>query len=84
LSTWLISEITIVSEEACDLRLNVDRYGLIDPLDSTKNFSAGNGEFAVNIALIEDQRPVSGVVYAPAIDALFGLRKVRPNFRTAT
>ncbi len=41
------------------------RYWLIDPLDGTKEFINKNGEFTVNIALIEQGVPVLGVVYAP-------------------
>ncbi|WMC11184.1 3'(2'),5'-bisphosphate nucleotidase CysQ [Oceanimonas pelagia] len=44
------------------------RYWLVDPLDGTKEFIKRNGEFTVNIALIEHGRPVLGVVYAPALD----------------
>lgn len=44
---------------------------LVDPLDGTKEFLARNGEFTVNIALIEDGVPVIGVVYAPAIGVLY-------------
>jgi len=47
------------------------RFVLVDPLDGTKEFIGKNGEFTVNIALIEDGRPVAGVVYAPAIQRLF-------------
>ena len=47
------------------------RFVLINPLDGTKEFISRNGEFTVNIALIEDARPVAGVVYAPAIRRLF-------------
>ncbi len=48
-----------------------DRYWLVDPLDGTKEFLSHNGEFTVNIALIEDGEAVMGVVYAPAIDVLY-------------
>ena len=41
-------------------------FWLVDPLDGTKEFIKRNGEFTVNIALIEDGRPVLGVVLAPA------------------
>jgi len=44
------------------------RYWLVDPLDGTKEFLAGNGEFTVNIALIEHCQPVLGVVHAPALE----------------
>src|ERR1700722_19690934 len=46
-------------------------YVLVDPLDGTKEFISRNGEFTVNIALIEDGRPTLGVVLAPALSRLF-------------
>jgi 3'(2'), 5'-bisphosphate nucleotidase len=49
-----------------------ERFFLVDPLDGTKEFISRNGEFTVNIALIERGRPVLGLVYAPAIDSLYG------------
>jgi 3'(2'), 5'-bisphosphate nucleotidase len=48
-----------------------DRFFVVDPLDGTKEFLKRNGEFTVNIALVEDGRPVLGVVYAPATGALY-------------
>jgi 3'(2'), 5'-bisphosphate nucleotidase len=50
------------------LRRGWPRYWLVDPLDGTREFLARNGEFTVNIALIEDHAPVLGVVHAPAPD----------------
>jgi 3'(2'), 5'-bisphosphate nucleotidase len=47
------------------------RYWLVDPLDGTKEFLSRNGEFTVNIALVESHVPVLGVVYAPARDVLY-------------
>ena len=47
------------------------RFWLVDPLDGTKEFINRNGEFTVNIALIEHGHPVIGVVYAPAIGRMF-------------
>lgn len=47
------------------------RLFLVDPLDGTKEFLRKNGEFTVNIALIENRIPVAGVVYAPARERLF-------------
>ena len=47
------------------------RFYLVDPLDGTKEFISRNGEFTVNIALIENGTPVSGVIFAPAIGRLF-------------
>ena len=47
------------------------RYWLIDPLDGTKEFIKRNGEFTVNIALIDQGKSVLGVVYAPALDVCY-------------
>ena len=47
------------------------RFYLVDPLDGTKEFISRNGEFTVNIAIIEDGNPVAGVIFAPAIGRLF-------------
>ena len=47
------------------------RYWLIDPLDGTREFIKRNGEFSVNIALVEEGRPVIGIVYAPVADELY-------------
>jgi 3'(2'), 5'-bisphosphate nucleotidase len=67
-------EVPIVAEEAV-ARGSVpelgQRFWLVDPMDGTKEFIARNGEFTVNIALIEDRRPVLGVVFAPALDRLY-------------
>ena len=46
-------------------------YWLVDPLDGTKEFIKKNGEFTVNIALIEEGRSVMGVVYAPVLKTLY-------------
>lgn len=64
----------VVSEEdpmSLGYRQSSGCFWLIDPLDGTKEFLARNGEFTVNIALIEEGRSTLGVVYAPAIDALY-------------
>jgi 3'(2'), 5'-bisphosphate nucleotidase len=65
------SGVTIVSEEGEDLHLDAERYWLVDPLDGTKYFLAGNGEFAVNIALVDQGRLVLGVIFAPAIGDMY-------------
>ncbi len=52
-------------------RTKWERYWLVDPLDGTKEFIKRNGEFTVNIALIEDQTPVMGVIYVPVQKQLF-------------
>lgn len=65
------SGVPIVSEEGDDLLLEETRYWLVDPLDGTKDFLAANGEFTINIALIENGRPTVGVVYAPALEEMY-------------
>jgi 3'(2'), 5'-bisphosphate nucleotidase len=47
------------------------RYWLVDPLDGTKEFLKRNGEFTVNIALVEAQRAILGAVYAPVLDRMY-------------
>jgi len=68
-------EIPIISEENklvdYHTRKEYDRFWLVDPLDGTKEFINRNGEFTVNIALIEKQRSVSSVVYVPVLDELY-------------
>ena len=78
---WILSalesltpDVPIVAEEAVAAgRIPTvgERFWLVDPLDGTKEFISKNGEFTVNIALIEHGEPVLGVVYAPALDRLF-------------
>lgn len=67
--------IPIVSEEAAvpeyRTRKSWQRYWLIDPLDGTRNFVERNGEFTVNIALVQAGRPALGVVGAPSIDCIY-------------
>jgi 3'(2'), 5'-bisphosphate nucleotidase len=74
-------ELPVLSEESADVPWEVRRgwrrYWLVDPLDGTREFINKNGEFTVNIALVEDGGVALGVVYAPALDELhFGLRDV--------
>ena len=47
------------------------RFLLVDPLDGTREFLARNGEFTINVALVEDGAPIAGAVYAPAIGRLW-------------
>jgi len=63
--------IPVVSEEGelppAGQRTEWRRFWLVDPLDGTKEFISRNGEFTVNIALIENGEPILGVVFAPAL-----------------
>lgn len=68
------ADIPVVAEESVEagkLPTVENRYFLVDPLDGTKEFLKKNGEFTVNIALIEDGRPVFGVVSAPALGEIY-------------
>ncbi len=69
-------DIPVVTEEraASHAAASGDRFFLVDPLDGTREFISRNGEFTVNIALIENGAPTLGVVYAPAADRLFYTR----------
>ncbi len=71
----LIPEIPVVAEESFDPAKSngsaPSRFILVDPLDGTREFIAGSHEFTVNIALVEDNEPVVGVVYAPALNQMY-------------
>jgi 3'(2'), 5'-bisphosphate nucleotidase len=74
----------ILSEEAVGEFTGVDnsgRYWLVDPLDGTKEFIKRNGEFTVNIALIENGRSILGVVYAPELNVLYLAGKGLGSFK---
>ena len=67
--------IPILSEEGRHIpygeRKGWERLWIVDPLDGTKEFIKRNGEFTVNIALIEEGHPVFGVIYAPVLKGLY-------------
>jgi 3'(2'), 5'-bisphosphate nucleotidase len=71
----LTPDIPILSEESDTIsfqtRSKWQQYWLIDPLDGTREFVKRNGEFTVNIALIDNHLPVLGVVYAPVTKLLY-------------
>lgn len=80
------TELPVLSEEGRDIpyeeRKNWELFWMIDPLDGTKEFIKKNGEFTVNIALINRDTPVAGVIYVPVTGELYfaskeaGARKV--------
>jgi 3'(2'), 5'-bisphosphate nucleotidase len=80
--------IPVVAEEECAAHgaptTAPDRFFLVDPLDGTKEFVARNGEFTVNIALIENGRPVAGVVFLPVFDTLYIAENGRAERRQGT
>lgn len=67
--------IPILSEEGKDVpfenRQHWDTLWIVDPIDGTKEFIKRNGEFTVNIALVKNQVPILGVIYAPALNILY-------------
>ncbi len=67
--------INFFSEESKNInweeRKKWKRYWLVDPLDGTKEFIKKNGEFTINIALIENHEPVMGVIYAPCFKKIY-------------
>ena len=71
----LAAQYPVLSEEDADISFAVrrqwTRYWLVDPLDGTKEFIKRNGDFTVNIALIDNGYPVLGVVHAPAIGTTY-------------
>ncbi|WP_108125545.1 3'(2'),5'-bisphosphate nucleotidase CysQ [Saccharospirillum mangrovi] len=71
----LTPQVPILSEESATIawheRQSWQQYWLVDPLDGTKEFIKKNGEFTVNIALIDKGEPVWGVVHAPVLDCTY-------------
>ena len=82
------TEVPFVSEEDLPIdRSQFKRYWLVDPLDGTAEFVKRNGEFTVNIALIDNAQPVLGVIYAPVLGQLWyavGTHCVCPQLSTRT
>jgi 3'(2'), 5'-bisphosphate nucleotidase len=76
----------VLSEESVEVpfdeRKSWRHFWMIDPLDGTKEFLHRTGEFTVNIALIEEDRPILGVVYAPVIDKLYFAARGAGSYRT--
>ncbi len=69
------TSIPVLSEEEKEIDFHIRKtwsgFWMVDPLDGTKEFIKKNGEFTVNIALIENNKPVIGVIYTPVTDELF-------------
>lgn len=78
-------EIPILSEEGNTLDLDISTFWCVDPLDGTKEFIKRNGEFSVNIALIENYQPVLGVIHIPVSNETFtgmkgqGAKKIKDH-----
>ena len=78
-------KIPILSEEGEKIEVDVDTFWCVDPLDGTKEFIKRNGEFTVNIALIEHHQPVLGVIHIPVVNETFmamkgdGAKKIKDH-----
>ncbi|MBK8533866.1 MAG: 3'(2'),5'-bisphosphate nucleotidase CysQ [Candidatus Competibacteraceae bacterium] len=81
----LTPEIPVLSEESASIpfaeRSQWQRYWLVDPLDGTKEFVQRNGQFTVNIALIENHQPVLGVVRVPVTGSCYSAVRGYGAFR---
>ena len=81
----LTPEIPILSEESADIpfqtRQQWQRYWLVDPLDGTREFIKRNGEFSINIALVENGDAILGVVYAPVTHTSYYARRGAGAFK---
>jgi 3'(2'), 5'-bisphosphate nucleotidase len=77
--------IPVLSEEGKDISYRVrkkwKKLWIVDPVDGTKEFIKRNGEFTVNIALVENNNPILGVVYAPALNELYFAEKTIGSFK---
>lgn len=77
--------IPVIDEEHCcpdfSIRQTWKNLWLVDPMDGTKEFISGNGEFTVNIALIEDKKPIFGVIYAPVTGELYWGGKTTGSYK---
>lgn len=70
----LLPGVPVLAEESFEAGFRPEvgaRFVLVDPVDGTKEFIAKNGEFTINIALVENGVPVAGCVYAPALERIY-------------
>ncbi len=86
--TKLDSSIPIISEESTHLydyheRKKWKYFFLVDPLDGTKEFIQRNDEFTVNIALVRKDKPILGVIYAPALDLTYYAEEHKGAYKIA-
>ena len=83
----LDTTIPILSEESLvewGTRKSWNKYWLVDPLDGTKEFIKNNGEFTVNIALVEKNNPILGVIFAPVKSLIYFAQKGYGSFTLHT
>ena len=81
----LTPDIPVLSEESSNIpfsrRSKWEKYWLVDPLDGTREFIKRNGEFTVNIALIEQHKPIMGVVHVPVTGTCYFAAKEKGAFK---
>jgi len=81
------TDIPVLSEEGRDIpyqeRKSWKQLWIVDPIDGTKEFIKRNGEFTVNIALIENQKPIIGVIFVPVTGELYFSSKELGAFKVA-
>jgi 3'(2'), 5'-bisphosphate nucleotidase len=81
------TDIPVLSEEGRDIpykeRKDWKQLWIVDPIDGTKEFIKRNGEFTVNISLIEDQKPIIGVIFVPVTGELYFSSKELGAFKVA-
>jgi len=84
-SALIATKIPILSEEGevinYEDRKDLNKLWIVDPLDGTKEFIKKNDEFTVNIALIEENKPIMGVIYAPALKVMYFSEKKLGAFK---
>ena len=77
-------DISILSEENSNIPFNIrsswEQYWLVDPLDGTKEFIKKNGEFTVNIALIENNTPIFGIIHLPVTNETYWGSSTKGSF----
>ena len=74
----ILSEETLIDWQE---RKRWNKYWLVDPLDGTKEFIKKNGEFTVNIAFIDNNKPLMGIIYAPAKSLLYFAKKITVHLK---
>ena len=81
------TNIPILSEEGKDIQYNErkawNKLWIVDPIDGTKEFIERNGEFTVNIALVNNQKPVIGVIFVPVLNQLYFSTKDIGSFKVS-
>jgi 3'(2'), 5'-bisphosphate nucleotidase len=85
ISDLATTNIPVLSEEdehfSYENRKQWSRIWIVDPLDGTKEFVKRNGEFTVNIALVQDHKPIIGVIYSPVFKYLYYASKGNGSFK---